>query len=289
MKIKPFTFVLPFLGLCLAAALPATRPKPGKLVKVWETDTTLRTPESVLYDDQTGVLYVANIDGKSDELDGAGFISKVSLDGKIENLRWTSGLNAPKGMGIYKKRLYVTDVYRLLAINTETGQAEKTWDAVVEKGAFLNDVTVAKDGTVYVSDSRNDKIYRLKDEKWEVWMEGEQLNKPNGVLAVGKNQLMIGSTKTGALRAVDINTKTIMTIADSMAVTDGIVAEGKANYFVSDWNGQVFHVGADGTKQRLLDTRTDKVNAADIEYVAKKKLLIVPTFYKNKLVAYRWE
>lgn len=289
MKIAPFTLLISFLGLGLVATIPANRPKPGKLVKVWETDTTLRTPESVLYDDQTGVLYVANMDGKADELDGSGFISKVSLDGKIENLHWTSGLNAPKGMGIYKKRLYVTDVYRLVAINTETGQAEKTWDAVDQKGAFLNDVTVAKDGTVYVSDSRTDKIYRLKDDKWEVWMEGEQLNKPNGLLAVGKNKLMIGSTKTGSLRAVDINTKTMMTIADSMAVTDGIVPEGKGNYFVSDWNGQVFHVDASGVKRQLLDTRTDKINAADIEYVAKKKLLIVPTFYKNKLGAYRWE
>lgn len=289
MKIKPFTLLIPLLSLGLAATIPADRPKPGKLVKVWETDTTLRTPESVLYDDRADVLYVANIDGKSDSLDGSGFISKVSLDGKIQNLRWTSGLNAPKGMGLYKNRLYVTDVYRLVAINTETGQAEKTWDALVQKGAFLNDVTVAKDGTVYVSDSRSDKIYRLKDDKWEIWMEGEQLNKPNGVLAVGKNQLMIGCTKTGALRSVDVNTKTMMTIADGMAATDGIVPEGKGNYFVSDWNGRVFHVNADGTKEQLIDTRTDKVNAADIDYVSKKNLLIVPTFFKNKLVAYRWE
>ena len=269
------------------ALTPPTAPKPIKLVKAWETDTTLRTPESVLYDGKK-TLYVANMDGQADALDGSGFISKVSLDGKIENLQWTSGLNAPKGMGLYKKRLYVTDVYRLIAINTETGQAEKTWDAI-GKGSFLNDVTIAKDGTVYVSDSRIDKIYRLKDDKWEVFMEGEQLNKPNGLLAVGTDKLMIGSTKIGALRSVDVSTKAITTLADGMAVTDGIVPEGKGNYFVSDWNGQVFHVSADGKKEQLLDTRTDKINAADIEYVAKKKLLVIPAFYKNKLVAYKVE
>lgn len=271
----------------LVALTPAARTKPIKLVKVWETDSTLRTPESVLYDGEN-TLYVANIDGKSDSLDGSGFISKVSLDGKIENLRWTSGLNAPKGMGLYRNRLYVTDVYRLVCINTTNGQAEKTWDAI-GKGAFLNDVTVAKDGTVYVSDSRADKIYRLKDDKWEVWMEGEQLNKPNGVLAVGKDKLMIGSTKIGALRSVDLATKTMTTLADGMAATDGIVPEGKGNYFVSDWNGQVFHVNADGTKEQLLDTRSQKINAADIDYVARRKLLVVPTFFKNRLVAYRVE
>mgnify|MGYP002777666582 CR=1 FL=1 len=283
---------LNLVNLMLAAGLLAgtaaeAKPKPKKLVKVWETDTTLRIPESVLYNPKDGMLYVANIDGKSDGLDGSGFISKVSLDGKIENLKWVIGLNAPKGMGIYKNRLYVTDVYRLVAINLDNGQAEQHWDAVGQN-PFLNDVTVADDGTVYVSDSRGDKLYRLKDDKWEVWMEGEQLNRPNGVLAV-KDKLMIGSTKTGALRAVDTQTKTIVSIADGMAATDGIVPDTKGGYFVSDWNGQVFFVGGDGQKQQLLDTRPDKINAADITYVPKKRLLIVPTFLKNSLVAYRVE
>lgn len=271
----------------MAFSPSAVRPKPIKLVKAWETDTTLRTPESVLYDGKN-TLYVANIDGKPDGLDGSGFISKVSLDGKIENLRWTSGLNAPKGMGMYKKRLYVTDVYRLVAINIENGQAEKTWDAV-DKGAFLNDVTVDKEGTVYVSDNRSDKLYRLKDDKWEVLINGGGLNSPNGLLATRKGELMIGSTKIGALCRLDLNTETATPIADGMGNTDGIVSDGKGNYFVSDWNGRIFHIGADGTKEQLLDTRADKVNSADIEYVVKKKLLVVPTFFKNSLVAYKVE
>lgn len=289
MKLTLFTSVILAIGISAAALTPPTSRKPHRLVKAWETDTTLRTPESALYDVQNDLLYVANIDGKSDELDGSGFISKVSLDGTITNLRWTSGLNAPKGMGLHRNRLYVTDVYRLVAINTETGQAEKTWDAVDQKGAFLNDVTVAKDGTVYVSDNRKDKIYRLKADKWEVWMEGEQLSNPNGLLAVGNDRLMVGCSKKGELRTVDVNTKTMTTLAGGMAATDGIVPEGRGNYFVSDWNGQLFHVSANGTKQQLSDTREQKINSADIEYVARRKLLIVPTFFSNKVVAYRWE
>ncbi len=288
LRITALALLMGFFHLSEAAP-SKPKPKPKKLVVAWETDTTLRVPESVLYDETAQVLYVANIDGKSDALDGSGFISKVGLDGNIQNLRWTSGLNAPKGMGLYRNRLYVTDVYRLVVINTETGQAEKTYDAVDPKNAFLNDVTVAKDGTVYVSDSRFDKIYRLKDDKWEVWMQGEQLNKPNGLLAVGKDKLMIGSTKTGALRTVDVNTKTMTTLADGMAATDGIVTDGKDNFFVSDWNGQIFFVQKGGEKQQLLDSREQKINTADIEYVRSQKLLIVPTFFKNKLVAYKVE
>lgn len=280
------TVFLSTFSLALKPLAPFHSPK--KLVKVWETDTTLRVPESVLYDSKDQVLYVANIDGGSDALDGNGFISKVSLDGKVENLRWTSGLNAPKGMALHKGKLYVSDVYRLVVINTANGQAEKTYDAV-GKDAFLNDVTVADDGTVYVSDSRTDKIYRLKDDKWDVWMQGEQLNKPNGLLAVGRNKLMVGSQKIGALRSTDLKTKAMTSLADGMAATDGIVPDGDGGYFVSDWNGQVFAVAGDGQKQQLLDTREAKINAADIEYIPGKKLLIVPTFFKNKLVAYRVE
>ncbi|WP_266368231.1 SMP-30/gluconolactonase/LRE family protein [Tellurirhabdus rosea] len=278
---------LPLLLIALlAGALAMTPPKKEKkLVKVWETDTTLRVPESALYNPKDGFIYVANIDGKPDGLDGSGFISRVTTEGKIENLKWVVGLNAPKGMGIHKNRLFVTDVFRLVAIDLATGQAIKHWDGVGEK-PFLNDVTVDKDGVVYVSDNRNNKIYRLQDDKWEVWMEGDALNNPNGLLSMGKT-LMVGSTKIGALRALNTETKTMQTIADGMAATDGIVPDGKKNFFVSDWNGQVFFVGQDGQKQQLLDTRPDKIHAADIDYIPGKKLVLVPTFYKNTLTAYR--
>ena len=192
-------------------------------------------------------------------------------------------------MAIRGNKLYVTDVYRLVELNLATGQAEKTYDAVDPKNAFLNDVTVDRSGTVYVSDSRFDKLYQLKDDKWEVLMAGEQLNKPNGLLAMGKDKLLIGSTKLGALRTVNLDTKTITTLADGMAATDGIVTDGKDNYFVSDWNGQIFYVDESGEKQQLLDTRAQKLNTADIEYVKKGKLLLVPTFFGNKVVAYRVE
>jgi sugar lactone lactonase YvrE len=276
-------------SFCLLSGPAPAKPKPKKLVKAWESDTTLRVPESVLYDPGTDALYVANIDGKPDALDGNGFISKMTLDGKITNLRWATGLNAPKGMGIHAGKLYVTDVYRLVVIDLQTGQAEKTYDAVDPKNAFLNDVTIDRAGTVYVSDSRFDKLYRLQEGKWTVIMEGEHLNRPNGLLSVDKNKLLLGCTKLGALRTLNLETKTMMTLAEGMAATDGIVPDGKDNYFVSDWNGQIFFVEATGDKQQLLDTRADKLNTADIEYVKKAKLLLVPTFFGNKVVAYRVE
>jgi len=279
--------VLP-LAVLMATALALTPPRrEKKLVKVWETDTTLRVPESALYNPKDGFIYVANIDGRADALDGNGFISRVTPEGTIESLRWVVGLNAPKGMGIHKNRLYVTDVYRLVAIDLATGQALNHWDAVGDK-PFLNDVTIDRQGTVYVSDNRNNKIYRLHNNRMEVWMEGEALQNPNGLRAAGRS-LLVGSTKIGALRLLDPVSKQFRTLADGMANTDGIVARGKQDFLVSDWNGQLFWVGADGQKQQLLDTRPQKINAADIDYIPGRRLVLVPTFLHNTLAAYRVE
>src|SRR6187431_1344942 len=72
---------------------------PG-LERAWETDATLTTAESVLYDKANDVLYVSCINGvPPDKKDGDGFISRVALDGKIKDLKWVTGLNGPKGMG----------------------------------------------------------------------------------------------------------------------------------------------------------------------------------------------
>ncbi len=70
------------------------------LDKKWETDSTLKTPESVLFDAGNKVLYVSNIGGKADARNGNGSIGKVDLDGKIIAVDWVPGLNAPKGMAL---------------------------------------------------------------------------------------------------------------------------------------------------------------------------------------------
>src|SRR5687768_14467011 len=73
----------------------------------WETEPLLTTCESVLYDDAQDVLYVSNINGVPDGKDGNGFISKVSIDGKITEANWVKGMDAPKGLGLANGKLYV--------------------------------------------------------------------------------------------------------------------------------------------------------------------------------------
>lgn len=273
---KTFLIAVCFLCVCCISANAQTG---HSLVKLWETDTLLRTPESVLFDAKQNILYVSNIDGVPNEKDGKGSIAKVSTDGKILNANWVSGLNAPKGMGIYKNKLYVADLTEVVVIDMD--KAKIVQHIPIEGSVFLNDITIDKDGLVYVSDTRNFKIYRI--EKGFVVTLLQNLQGPNGLLSV-KDELLI--LDKGVLAKM-LESGTITNVADGMdPTTDGIEMVKPNEFIVSAWNGVIYYVYPSGGKQILLDTRPQKANTADIGYDPKKRIVYVPTFYGNKVVAY---
>ena len=60
-----------------------------QLVKLWETDSVLKVPESVLFDAANKVLYATNIDGTDPwGKDGKGSVGKIGLDGKVISAEW---------------------------------------------------------------------------------------------------------------------------------------------------------------------------------------------------------
>ena len=248
--------------------------------KLWATDTILKIPESVLVDDKENCLWVSNIDGASNGKDGKGSISKLSKTGSPVNLEWVTGLNAPKGMAKYKQELYVADLTELVVIDIKKGVIKNK--IKVEGSVFLNDVTVNKNGAVFVSDSRTGKVHRI--ENGIVSIEVENLQGPNGLLSI-EDQLLI--LDRGSLLSVTPG-GAISKIMDGMdPSTDGIERVAPNQYIVSCWNGIVYYIVAGAQKITLFDTRSEKINSADIGYDAKNKIIYVPTFLKNSVVAYQ--
>jgi len=256
-----------------------------KVDKQWQTQKELRVPESVLYDKSGNILYVSNINGKPTEKNGQGFISKVSLDGKIEVLKWATGLHAPKGSAIYKNKLYVSDIDHLIEIDVSTGKILAKYPATGAK--FLNDVATDSMGNVYVTDmsSENSVIYILSHGTMAVWMKGDEISSPNGLDIEGK-RLLVGNSGDGSLKAINLADKKITTIARVGSGIDGLRSDGKGNYFISDWRGKTSLVTASGQIIVLIDTTALKINSADLEYVKSRKLLLIPTFFANRVVAY---
>lgn len=269
-----FTHYLIALALTLSLTSNAQT-----LTKLWSITEGIKTPESVLYDAPSNLIYVTNIDGDPSAKDGNGFISILDADGKINKLKWVTGLNAPKGQAIYKGNLFVADIDELVIIGIK--EAKINHKIKVPNAKFLNDVTVADDGTVYVSDTQDNKVYAYSNGKIELWKEDKLIKNPNGLWAE-KGKLYIG---TNQLLEADLKSKDIKVLVDKCGGIDGLEKTENGQFVYSNWEGRIFITN--GTQSiKLLDTVGNK-NTADIDYVPGKKLVLVPTFSGNSVEAYQ--
>ena len=274
-------------SVLLLLSCTETKPEEKKSLQAtatlkWKTDTILKVPESVLYNVADKFIYVSNINGKPDSADGNGFITRMTLDGKIDQLEWAKGLDAPKGMGVYQGKMYVTDIHKLVIIDMATAKIEKS--IVVDSSEFLNDVTIDAKGDVYFTDSGAKKIHLYKDGVVSLWSADPLLLKPNGLFAL-ENSLRIIDMESGLFYDADYSTKKLTGVAQDIPGGDGVMQISKNEYIISCWQGEVYYVN-DSTVQKILDTKEAKLNAADSWYVDTENLLIVPTFFGNSVMAY---
>lgn len=263
---------------------------------VWTLEG-LEAPESAYFDEARNVLYVSNINGEPLAKDGNGYISRIGPDGQMQEAKWITGLDAPKGLVSDGATLYVSDIDRLVAIDIEKGRISGTW--IAEGAIFLNDTALDAAGKVYVSDMISEKIYVLADGALSVLAEGEALQHPNG-LNMREGNLLVApwgldlqddfSTKIGGhLITVDTENGSVASLGsgDPVGNLDGLEPDGNGNWIVSDWiAGAVYRIADDGSKKMLLDL---DMGSADLEYIPDQSLLIVPMMLNNTLVAYRIE
>lgn len=267
--------LLPFLLLILSFSVKAQH----SFEKVWETDSVVAVPESVLYVAGTNQLYVSLINGAPWEMDGKGGIGKLSADGKKYDSTWVTGLHAPKGMGIVGNKLYIADIIQVVVVNTTNGKIENRIS--IDSAKQLNDITVSDKGVIYVSDSRAGKVYRIENDKAELYLEN--LQGVNGLKAVG-DDLFIASGKSFVKAD---SKKQIQSIAQLPQGGDGVEPIGNGDFLVSAWSGYVFYVHADGKVETLLDTHLEKRNTADFGYDAVNRVVYIPTFFAKTVVAYK--
>jgi len=262
--------------LCSLLCVASTQAQ-HQLKKIWESDSTLAIPESVLPDKD--VLYVSLIDGSPWETDGRGGVAKLSKTGKILNAGWVTGLNAPKGMGIWRGKLYVADVSDVVVVNLSDGKVETK--IPVDGATGLNDITIDKQGTVYVSDSRLGNVHQLKNGKATLFMS--DLKGVNGLKAVGAD--LYALTANDVYKIGPNKTKSVVCTMETGG--DGIEPVGNGDYIVSTWGGVVYYMDKNGKLQTMLDTRAQKKNTADIGYDPAQRIVYVPTFMTKSVVAYR--
>lgn len=272
---------LPLTLLAVGALLSAGLSAAPTLEKLWETKATLKVPEGVVFDASRQILYVSNIDGKEPwGSDGAGSIARVGLDGKVQDVEWVKGLHAPKGMALANGRLYVADIDRVVAIDPDAGKILAT--IPVPDAQRLNDVSADSSGAVYVTDSATGNVFVLRDHTPSLFSDA--FKGPNGVLATPEGIYVLDQE---TLFKVQQGGKPVPVVKGLAGHVDGVEVAGPGAFVVSCWNGIVYHATTDGTVTTLLDTRDAEVNAADIGYDAERRIVYVPTFWKNTVAAYQ--
>ncbi|WP_372755727.1 hypothetical protein [Labilibaculum sp.] len=249
---------------------------------VWESDNTLEIPESVFFDAEHACIYVSNIKGAPDGQDENGYLSKLNLKGEIITHKWVTGLHAPKGMAKYGNYLFVSDINRLAVIDITKGEIVKKYSA--PEAIFLNDVSInPKTGTIYVSDSHDNKIYRLKNGHFTLWLSHEKLARVNG-LCYKNDRLYAGVAN--AILSIDPGSQAIHTEVENTKPIDGLLNAGENTWITSDWAGNIQIIDS-GKIKKVLSSAEQQINAADLGYMPEEKIILVPTFRNNRVVAYQ--
>jgi hypothetical protein len=144
-------------------------------------------PEAVRYDPDQDTYFVSNWGtGPTEAKDNNGFISRMSPDGVIENLRFIAGgargatLHSPRGMTIVGDTLWVVDADAVRGFDRRNGAPLATVDFSKFKLGFLNDIAASPEA-LYVTDTGTDHIYRIARSVISVALHDSALGGPNGI------------------------------------------------------------------------------------------------------------
>lgn len=282
----------------VASAVPAASvaptPTPTGPKPVVRFTEGLSTPESVLYDAASDRYLVSNINGGPAAADNNGYIAELSPDGKVTQGKFiTAGtknvkLDAPKGMGISKGTLYVSDITVVRKFDVKTGAPQG--EIKFPKATFLNDIAVSPDDKIYVSDSGlkpgkdglepdgTDAVYVIEKGKPRVLAESKDLFGPNGLAVVGQDLLVVTFGSDEVYKLGDKGAKLSVTHLPAGGL-DGIVALGGDELLISSWKASAVYRGKLGGK---FEVAVPELKApADIGYDTKRKRLLVPHFTEN--------
>jgi DNA-binding beta-propeller fold protein YncE len=234
--------------LALAASLPLSA---GAMKVISEsTATGFKFPESCAYDPGGKVLYVGSFGGtelKPGEKDNNGYISKVSLDGKMIEERFLPAagvtMNKPKGIWVVGNRLWVTDIDGVWEFDTKTREGKKLALPGIE---FANDVAVLGK-TLFISDNRSDALFsvtpvdflRMKGEpKVKMVWKNKGIN-PNGVYPGHDGSLLIVGFKSDKEKRAIYSMapgKDPKPLSQEIGRLDGLFQMKDGSLVVTDWD-----------------------------------------------------
>jgi sugar lactone lactonase YvrE len=249
--------------------------------------TNFEAPESIVTDPETGAYYVSNINGDPFAKDGNGYISKIDPNGvviqKFITAKGEEVLNAPKGLALIGKTLYVTDIDAVKGYDKDNGKQVVLFDFKPYFAKFLNDLTVDDEKNFYVTDMLADIVFKIepKTKKITIVKQGPELGNPNGILFNSKTKSFLLFTWASG-KIVEVGPDGALTVLkESLMNLDGGDFDNEGNLFVSSFQkGEIYKIPNYG-RGELTTFLGGLTTPADISIDRKKNDLLIPSLNGN--------
>ncbi|MEV6398294.1 hypothetical protein AB0M39_26555 [Streptomyces sp. NPDC051907] len=214
-------------------------------------------PESVAVDPASGRFFVGSVK------DGTIFTGKVgSTKLSVFSPAGADGRTIATGLAFAGDRLVVAgrQTGQIFVYDTRTGRLVSRLDTGLRASqTFLNDVTIAPDGSAYITDSVAPVLWRAKPTgkgyRLERFMDftgtavkyvsaaGAPGINVNGIVASPDGRyLIIGKRNENALFRVELGAKTVSRVAlpeGTLSTPDGLVLDGRTLHVVQNLPGSV--------------------------------------------------
>lgn len=264
------------------------------------TYTGFAKPESVLYDVDNDRYLVSNVNGNPNDEDNNGFISVLSPDGQVTNLKWIEGgknkvkLDAPTGSAIVKGVLYVADLTTVRMFDVKTGTPKG--EIPIPTATLLNDVAAAPDGKVYVSDSgfkigatgnleatSSDAVYVIENGKAKLLAKTTDMHMPNGIAWTDKGLVVCSSGAPEVFRLDEKGAKQDVTTTAPGGRLDGLVSIGDLLLVTSHEASAVLRGKLGGAFEIAIPAQK---TPTDIGYDTKRGRVLVPHVLEDTVDVY---
>jgi len=234
----------------------------------------LAQPESVVRDDARQRWLVSN--KKTGDI--------VTIDDSGNQSYLCRGLTSIRGLAIVDEGVYCASSEGVVGIDLATG--DEILRVVISEASFLNDITAALQGVLYVSDSNTASIWRVDiNTGCSALLSDGSVPGVNGLyFDAEQNRLLATSSLDGAsIQQVDLTTgRPGQLVALEFGYLDGLTSDGEGRWYVSSWQaGAVYRLAADFSNCEVF---ADGYNGpADIYYSLDQQVLAVPVFNANRL------
>ena len=308
---QPF-FVGNRLGLPINPAADGAFEPTSSNVKVYGA---IYSAESCSYDTERGLIVVPNRGVPQNVQTNNAWVSFINHDGSVHTARWLGVqnpgeqrsnltpplvLNEPYGSDIANGMLYVADrdggttptepsVAVIRRFNLKTGAP--AGETRVEKSAWLNDIEVADDGTIYATqtgvggqtpDPTSWQVWKItRDGAVSMFLQGAPLRQPNGIAFDPQGNIVVVNIGNNEVLTFSPDAKLLKTETAAQAGNDGLVIMPDGTKYVSSvLNGGVSRIRA-GQPAELIARNIP--NAASMCYDAGAKQLVIPMNPNNGL------